>query len=490
MRRARFVDHALVTVACLALGAAIALGAAAVTPGVPLTTSSKEALALFQQGRDAVDNLELSRAEMLLEQATQKDPGFAMAHLYRAMAGGPLETRRRSLAEAARLSDKVTPGEREWILAVRDWDAGNPTSSGAHIDALLRLHPSDKWAQLLAANYQAFVVQDLPAALVAYRKATEIDKGFAAAYNLIGYAQARLGNNAEAEQAFKQYIALLPGRPNPYDSYGEFLLKLGRYEDSIAQYEIAFEKDPRFVSALEGIGHNRVMQGNYAAARESYERAFERAPGVGAKIGALHWTAVSFVHEGKVDEAVKAFDEASAFAEAQRQLPAAVNAQLDAAFVLGEMGRLADAVHQLDRTQLRLDELELAPSDRDALRFRMLLTRAHALLPVHQFDAARALVEQARAIADAHQSAPQQRAAEAILGELEIEAGRADAALAHLAKADQEAPYNWFSASLALDLKAATVAAREKAQKVAGWNWNDLSFALVRTRAVARAKQS
>ena len=40
-----------------------------------------------------------------------------------------------------------------------------------------------------------------------------------------------------AEQAFRKYIELIPNDPNPYDSYAELLLKMGKYDEAKALYE-------------------------------------------------------------------------------------------------------------------------------------------------------------------------------------------------------------------------------------------------------------
>lgn len=46
---------------------------------------------------------------------------------------------------------------------------------------------------------------------------------------------------------------------------------MGRYDESIAQYQKALEKDPHFTSSYAGIGHNHnyVCKGDYAKAREA-----------------------------------------------------------------------------------------------------------------------------------------------------------------------------------------------------------------------------
>ena len=62
-----------------------------------------------------------------------------------------------------------------------------------------------------------------------YKKQTEIAPNFSPTYNILGYAYRQQGDFNGAEQAFKKYVDLIPNDPNPYDSYAELLLKMGRF---------------------------------------------------------------------------------------------------------------------------------------------------------------------------------------------------------------------------------------------------------------------
>ncbi len=75
-----------------------------------------------------------------------------------------------------------------------------------------------------------------------YKMQLNLIPNYAPVYNMIGYCQSALDNYQEAEKAFQTYIKLIPNSPNPYDSYAELLLKIGKYDESIAQYKIAVEK--------------------------------------------------------------------------------------------------------------------------------------------------------------------------------------------------------------------------------------------------------
>src|SRR5947209_4547467 len=235
MKRKQFFTRAASASALLFLLLVSPRGLFAQGAEIPVTSSSKEAVRLFLEGRERLDNFETDAAAALLERAVKIDPDFAMAHLLRARLGGGFAAARQNIDRAAGLADKVTPGERHWILAVRAEAERNQAELKEHLDQLLRSFPSDKRVHQLAGNYY-LNSGDARTAAAEFEQAVLLDKKFAPAYNALGYARSALGDFAAAEAAFKTYISLLPNNANPYDSYAEFLFKLGRYDESIAQY--------------------------------------------------------------------------------------------------------------------------------------------------------------------------------------------------------------------------------------------------------------
>src|ERR1035437_8254796 len=217
---------------------------------VPVTSSSKEALSLFLARRAKSDDNEFVAAASLFDKAIQADPNFAMAYLYRAQSGGGYNIFRQNLDKAISLIGNVSEGEKLEIQYTQAYAEGNGQKQKELLDKLLMLFPSDKRVQFGAGAYY-YNINDFSNALKYLSKATELDKNYSSPYNMIGYCQSALDNYQEAEKAFQTYIKLLPDRGNPYDSYGELLLKMGKYDESIIQYKKAFEKDPvNFASSL------------------------------------------------------------------------------------------------------------------------------------------------------------------------------------------------------------------------------------------------
>jgi tetratricopeptide (TPR) repeat protein len=448
-----------------------------------LTTPTKEARALFEQGRDLTENAEIVAARALLDQALAKDPAFAMAHAVRAISGGGFQVQRDHLKQATDLAAKASPAERAWILAVQAQFDGAAAEQGRQITELLKLTPNDKHSRLFAGMYFSGGPADLPTAYNHLRKALDLDPVYGAAFNQLGYLCARMGKYDEAEQAFKRYIAVRPGKPNPHDSYAEFLLNRGRYAESIDQYRMALEALPTFVSAFAGIGHNQVFQGEFTQAREAYQAMFDHANGPADKLGALYWKAISYLHEGSIPAALTTFEERRRLAQAERQYPAEVVSNWSMAFVRMESGNLAACARGLDDTLQSLQASGMSAPLKEVWGSFLKVAKAQVYTKAHAFDAAKSLLEEVRATADRTQDAELHRAVAGTMGMWALEQHHTEEALAYFDKAEQEDPYLWFQQALALEEKGDTAKAAERKNKISTCNLNGLGLAMVRAKA-------
>jgi tetratricopeptide (TPR) repeat protein len=446
-----------------------------------VTTTSPEALVLYQKALDYAENVESASARPLLDQAIQKDPDFAMAYILRAFTGGGFDVSRQNREQALSLVDKVSPGERHWIMAAQAQADGDVPKMKQHLAELLKLHPNDQHVAYFAGNATRLV--DDTEALRHFKRATTIDPKFAAPYNQIGYIQLRKGDFAGAEQALKQYIANRPDSANPYDSYAELLLRMGRYDESIAQYEKALAKSPGFSGSLMGIGHNNVFKGDYAKARQSYKRLYEtgNAPD---KASSLYWTAVSFVHEGKTAEALQALEQQRELAIAEKLTPVAMNAHLDQAWLLSEAGKASEAQAHIDKAEAMIDGALFTDRAKANWHRQVLLARALTAAQAKDFETAVSTMERVKPSLTPDLPAAATENYESAMGVIDVLQGKYDAALPHLKRADPEDPYAMFYQAEAMRLKGDAAGATKMYGKVAKSNQNGLGYALVRSRAL------
>ena len=208
---------------------------------LPVTTTSEAARAEYDKGMTAVYNTNWPASRPHFAAAVAADPNFGMAHLWHAMASDDDRAGHMAMASKA----KVTPAEADLIASVQARMNGEPKAELALVRKVANQYPKDLGLQMWLAN--AYMQNDdAAAALAVAQAAVALDPTFAPWYNVIGYTQMELGNDAAAEEAMKAQIKYAPQEPNPYDSYGEFLLEAGRLEEAKVQYDKAIAVDPAF----------------------------------------------------------------------------------------------------------------------------------------------------------------------------------------------------------------------------------------------------
>lgn len=478
-------NRSLLIPAAAAITLALTLPVLASTGELPITTSSPEARQLFLQAREKADNLELQAALKLVDEAIAKDPDFAMAYWLRANSVGAFPVFRENLDKAVNLADKVSPGEREWILASKAQADGDLAATKTHLDALSAAFPRDKRVVVRLARYQRTLGHDREAATL-FRKVTTMAPSYAPAYNDLGYAQVALKNFAGAEASFRKYIRLLPASPNPYDSYAEMLMRAGRFDDSIAQYRKALAKDPTFVSSLAGIGTNQLLQKDYEAARQTFEQQRAKEPDLNGQLNAIENLAKSYVYEGNSAQAVKTYEDLTARAREGGLALRCVNAQLDAASVLAQAGDGAAALPHVEQAESIVKASSLPASVVARQESAIALARANVLSAQGQVDASRSELEKARAAIEQRQIPAEMDRLYAVMGTVALRQKQYKEALAFLKKGDDQDPYTLYQRAMA---EAGLGQARQASTlfaAVANSNVNDLGYAMVRTAATEK----
>lgn len=451
---------------------------------VPVTTSSKEALDLFLKGREKLENSEAFAASTLLDQAIQKDPSFAMAYLLRSQSGGGFNVFRQNLDKAVSLVGKVSAGEKQEILMAQAQADGNGAKEKEYLDGLLKNFPSDKRIQTQAGIYY-FGINDFSTALDHFKKATDLDKNYATAFNMIGYCQSALNNYPEAEKAFQTYIKLNPNMGNPYDSYAELLLKMGKYDESIAQYKMAFDKDPEnFAISLGGVGHNYIFKGDYTTARKYYQDMFDKSKMPGGKLSGLYWKAISYLYEGKVDESVKAFDDYRAYAEKENLATNAINSYANQGFILTETGNPKEGMKYYQKATDLIGKSKFSKVDVDNFMTQSMLWQYYNLTAQGEYDKAKGEADKAKQKVDSRKNPGEEMALNALMGYSAFKQGNYDQAIQFYSKADTQDPLNWYYQAMAYDKKGDKQNADKLYEKIKTLNVNSVNLALVKNKVM------
>lgn len=448
---------------------------------VPVTTASEEARRLYLEGRDLEEHLHTTDARRRYLRATELDPDFALAHLHLGLTSGNHDERREAIERAAALTDGVSEGERLLIEAAAASLRGAHGTELATLERLVELHSTDPRARMELARYW-FGRKDYEAAIPHYEQTLEIDPTLGHAWNQLGYSYRFVGRLDDAERAFRRYIELTPGEPNPLDSYAELLLTMGRHEASIAEYEKALEVDPTFAESYVGIGNNLVFLGRIADARLTFQHLLTVARDERQRRIARRWIATTYLHEDNPGKAL-----------------AVVRELVDISLANGDLVTAADDVRMLGEIQLHagdpdgaLDSFEqsLALMRKADLPHDMLarMERRH-IYHEGRVALARGDVEGARASASAFALAvtggePYELSLRHELeGRIALATGDHEAAVTALRQADVD------NLRIAMLLAEACrgagdrECARDLGQRIAEYRGLDMGYAFVRSRA-------
>jgi tetratricopeptide (TPR) repeat protein len=456
---------------------------AAASGKVPITTKSEEARSEFLQGRELSDKLRVQDSLPHFDKAIALDPDFASAESERANSSPTAKEFFEHLNKAVSLADKASEGEKLLILANQAGANGDVTKQKDYLDKLVAAYPNDERAHFNLGNYY-FGQQELDLAIEQYKQTKELAPDFSGTYNILGYAYRQQADYANAEQAFKKYVELIPGDPNPYDSYAELLLKMGKFDDSIAQYKKALSIDSNFFASHFGIAAALMYLGKPDEAVAELQKMAAQSRSDGELRTAFFGMAVVAADSGKLDQAVQEMDKEYAVA-AKKNDVAAMAADLQAkGNILAQMPNYDQAQQQFDRSFQMIEASSLSEKMKDNAKLLHHFNMAAIAIGKKDYAAARTHAEQFRQGAEASKNPVQIKQAHELAGRIALAEKSYDHAIAELQQANQQDPQNIYRLYQAYAGKGDSTKAQEYCTKAAGFNsLPQLNYAFVRVKA-------
>ncbi len=450
---------------------------------IPVTTTSEEARKEFLVGRDMAENLSLTNSLEHFDKAIALDPNFALAHLNRANASATAKDFFAHLKMAVAAAEKVSEGERLFILANEAGANANTQKQQEYFEKLVKLFPKDERAHFNLGGFY-FGQQEYNKAIVHYNKATELAPNYSPVYNILGYAYRQVEDYLEAEKAFKKYTELIPNDPNPHDSYAELLLKMGRFDESISHYQKALAIDPNFVASRIGIATNYMYKGMPDEGTAELKKMFDMARNDGERRQAIFVQAVLYADNGKLELAMQEADKLFAVAE---NIQDAANMSGDLTFkgnILSEMGRYDDAQRAFEKSVQLVEGSDLSVEIKENARLFHHFNLVPIAIGKKDMKMARAEAEAFRKGAEASKNPNQIRQAHEQAGSIALAEKNYDLAIAELEQANQQNPYNLYRLGWAYQEKGDAAKAKEFYAKAAHFNGLPLlNYAFIRTKA-------
>jgi predicted membrane chloride channel (bestrophin family) len=99
----------------------------------PITTTSKEALALYLEARANAENWHTEEAHRLWAQAVATDPDFAMARAALAESAADPKVLQEEMKKALALAPRVSKGEQLFLAADEAWFLENDPVKGTEL---------------------------------------------------------------------------------------------------------------------------------------------------------------------------------------------------------------------------------------------------------------------------------------------------------------------------------------------------------------------
>ncbi len=454
---------------------------------IPITTSSEAARTAYLKGRDQFEKLLITDSIAQFQQAVALDADFALAELALANAAPSGKDFFDHLNRAVVLADKASDGEMLLIMAARAGANGEAAKQKEYLDELISKYPDDERAQFAVAGWY-FGQQDFPQAIAHYEKATTINPDYTTAWNLMGYAYRQNGDFASAEKAFQKYVELIPQDPNPYDSYAELLMKMGRFDDSIAQYRKALAIDPNFVNAHQGIAMDLLYEGKPDAAAAELDEIGKKARNDGERRTGLFALTVVRLDSGKMAAALENVDRQYALAEKSNDVPGMAFDQALKGNILLQMGKPDPAKAEFEKGVALIEGSNLSQQIKDNAKLVLHYNLARVALAKKDFATAKTEADEYRVGAAASTNAFQVKQSHELDGIVALAQKDYDKAIAELQQANQQNPQNLYRMCEAYQGKGDSARAKEWCRKAADFNsLPNQNYAFVRAQAKAGA---
>jgi tetratricopeptide (TPR) repeat protein len=302
---------------------------------------------------------------------------------------------------------------------------------------------------------------------------------------MLGFASKNSDNYKDAEGAFLKYIELNSNDANPYDSYAELLLKMGRFNESIQIYRRALSIEPEFAPSFIGIAANLVYQERHEEARSELNRYLEMAKSDDQRRLVYFNTAMTYVDEGKYELGIAALYEGYKLAEQSNDVSLMSTDLGNIGAILFAQGLYNGAFEKFDQSFQQISNSNLSPKRKEYAQRIYLYHEALIAMKRGDFDRAKAEADSFSLKVKEANDSGQMLASHELHGTIALEENRYKDAVAELVQASQQHADNLYRIALAYKNLGDYKKMRENAAKAANFNsLLNLHYALIRKKAM------
>ena len=455
---------------------------------IPITTNSEEALKLIKDGRKLYEESNPKFVEYF-EKAVKLDTTCALAYYYLALGQSSTEKSLEYLNKASVLAENASEGEKYFMNAIfAQYGKGDYSKAEKYFEKLTAMYPNDKrvWNELALCYFNQ---KNYPSAIENFRKSIELDSNFADPYNTLGYSYSRSDKYTEAEQSLKKYAELLPNAANPHDSYAEILMKQGKFDESIKEYQTALSIDPYFYASFIGLGTNYVFKGNYEKGREQFQKLYDVSSDYGRRTTALVSLAYSYIFEDKYNDAINELQKAYDLDKMDEDFMGMSRYMSMMGDIILEYGKPEEARKKYISALELIQNSGAATEERKIMaKQSFLIAEAAVALKKNELTVAKNKAEDYRKQTEKSNDAETIKAYHGLVGLIALSEKRYENAVNEFLQADQRNPRILFNIAEAYEGLGNKEKAKEFFTKTANFNEISRAYAFVRNKAIKKLK--
>jgi tetratricopeptide (TPR) repeat protein len=174
---------------------------------------------------------------------------------------------------SASLSQEARWDEARHLLA-----QGNAAAAKSAFEELLAKFPTEPDLYLFL-GISHLRLRNPDAAVVAIKRALELDPKHVEARTLLGWYELEVrGNSDGAIEQYAKVVELMPNAPQAHVNLGVAYKNKGELNKALASYNRALEQRPDYAAALSNRGWVLVEQGKWPEARRDFDHALKIAP--------------------------------------------------------------------------------------------------------------------------------------------------------------------------------------------------------------------
>jgi tetratricopeptide (TPR) repeat protein len=258
-------------------------------------------------------------------------------------------------------------------------------------------------------------------------------------------------------------------------------MRLGRYDESIEQYNEVFDLNPDNSVTLARIGQNYAFMGDFNEARRYYQKYNGQSEQTGQKLAALTFCAAANIAEGKVSDALARLDDYRILAEKNKMNLNMIMGKEYQGWIQLEFGDPALSIKEYEEAVNLVNSLDLPIYTKEIYDFYAHGWLCISLAANGKFEEAEDELINAKSLMEQSENPVLARAFHSYAGYLEMERGDFETAIKHFIQCSKDDAYYTYKLAYAYEKSGDLEEAQILYETLDSWENFGLNYAFARS---------